>query len=108
MATTTQRGYGSPHQRARKRWAPVVAAGNARCAEPVCLRSSRWIKPGEAWDLAHGDTRTQYRGPAHPDCNRSEGSRRRWAGSRREGKPAGQSVVGTSHPIRIQPDGDGA
>lgn len=34
---TSARGYGSEHQRERARWAPIVAAGEASCAEAICL-----------------------------------------------------------------------
>lgn len=82
MATTSQRGYGTPHQQARKRYAAIVAGGHAACSEAVCLRRSRRISPDEPWDLAHTRDRTRYLGPAHPECNRSEGGKRRWSGSR--------------------------
>jgi hypothetical protein len=93
MATTTQKGYGSPHQRAREKYARLVASGRARCTEPVCLKANRWIRPDEPWDLAHADGQRGYRGPAHSTCNRSEGSRRRWAAepSRASRRPTGSS-----------------
>lgn len=69
--------YSSPeHKAERARWTPVVAAGEAHCAEPVCLMPSRWIPPGSAWDVAHDPSGTRYIGPAHARCNRSEGARR--------------------------------
>lgn len=78
--TTDQRGYDSKHKAERARWAPVVAAGQAYCTEPVCLEQrdghSRWIAPTEPWHLAHGDGQSGYRGPAHPRCNSSEGATR--------------------------------
>ena len=73
---TTERGYGNDHQKVRAQWAPVVDNGEAWCAEVVCLEPSRWIRPGTPWDLAHNRDRTSYLEPAHPRCNRSEGSRR--------------------------------
>lgn len=79
-ASTTARGYGTQHQRERKRWAPVVARGDAYCTETLCLierdGGSRWIEPGAAWDLAHTPDRLAYLGPAHSRCNRSEGAER--------------------------------
>lgn len=72
--TTTQRKYGWAHAKARRRYAPLVAAGNAWCTEPRCLMTSRWIPPGSSWDLAHNRTTGEYRGPAHTRCNRSEGA----------------------------------
>ena len=76
MTNTTARGYGTAHQRERKRWARQVEAGKAHCTEPVCLMDDRWIPPGTPWDLAHGPTRDTYRGPAHHRCNRTEGALR--------------------------------
>lgn len=76
------------HKAERKRWAPVVASGQAMCTELVCLEPSRSISPGMAWDLAHDRATGGYLGPAHPRCNRAEGgrekhrrakTRRRWA-----------------------------
>lgn len=74
--TTAEKGYGGNHPRLRQLYAPSVAAGRARCAEPICLMPTRWIQPGTPWDLAHGPTRDTYRGPAHARCNRSEGATR--------------------------------
>lgn len=69
-ANTTARGYGTAHQAERKRWSPVVAAGQAWCA-----RCGRWIAPGQPWDLDHAADRTAYLGPSHRRCNRSAGAR---------------------------------
>jgi hypothetical protein len=74
--TTTQRGYGSKHQKERARWKPVVDAGRAWCRQPVCLHRSRWIPPGSDWALGHNDTRDAYLGPCHADCNQRDGARR--------------------------------
>lgn len=89
--TTTQRGYGSSHQRLRKQYARMVAAGRAQCSEVVCLSPTRWIQPGTPWDLAHGATRDTYRGPAHAACNRSE-SATRTNRSRATATPSGTRV----------------
>lgn len=74
--TTTQRGYGSAHQRIRKQWEPIVEAGEADCHEDICLMPSRWIEPGSPWDLGHTPDGTAYIGPCHVRCNRSEGAAR--------------------------------
>jgi len=79
--SAAERGYDARHQAERERWRPVVDAGDAECAELVCLMPTRWIEPGTPWDLAHGDMREEYRGPAHQLCNRSEGGRRGHAAS---------------------------
>ncbi|HYQ67764.1 hypothetical protein [Actinophytocola sp.] len=78
--TTTERGYGADHQRERDRWVRIQreggeherAEGALRCRAVQCLMPTRWIWPGEAWDLGH-DERRQWRGPEHEKCNRSEG-----------------------------------
>lgn len=74
--TTAQRGYDGRHQAERARWKPVVDAGQAYCAETVCLKADRWIPPGTPWDLAHTPDRSAYLGPSHAACNRSEGGGR--------------------------------
>ena len=77
--TTAQRGYGADHQRARKRAARQVAAGNAYCWR--CLANGlppdqAWIAPGSAWDLGHDDhNRNITRGPEHARCNRATRAR---------------------------------
>jgi len=65
--TERERGYGSPHQRERRRVEVVVKAGNA-----TCVRCGRPIAPGQLWDLGHNDVdRSLYSGPEHrhaKDC----------------------------------------
>ena len=74
--TTTQRGYGSRHQKERAKWKPVVDAGLAHCKQPICLYRNRWIKPGSAWALGHTEDRRSYLGPVHWLCNQRDGARR--------------------------------
>jgi len=64
--STNARGYGVVHQKTRKRWAPLVAAGDVKCA-----RCGQLIRPGEPWDLDHADDRKGYIGPSHAACNRA-------------------------------------
>ena len=66
--------YGAEHQRERDLWRPTVDAGQAHCAEPICLMPDRWIEPGTPWDLAHDRREGGYHGPAHKRCNSSEGA----------------------------------
>ena len=77
-----ERGYDGEHERLRARWAPLVAAGQVDCHAARCLRWSRRILPGAAWDLGHTPDRSGWTGPEHPACNRSEGAAR---GNRRRG-----------------------
>lgn len=72
--STTERGYGTEHQRRRARWAPKVATGRV-----ICWRCGRPILPGQEWDLGHDDsdpTKTRYKGPEHRRANRSAGARK--------------------------------
>jgi hypothetical protein len=64
--TTSQRGYGSQHQRLREQVSAVVRSGNA-----ICWRCQQPIDPTAAWDLGHDTDRTKYRGPEHAACNRA-------------------------------------
>lgn len=68
--STTARGYGTTHQAERRRWQPIVDAGDA-----ICWRCQQPIAPDADWDLGHNDERTGYIGPEHPTCNRSAGGR---------------------------------
>lgn len=76
--STTERGYGSEHQKRRLLWKSEVAKGTVECA-----RCGELIRPGEPWDLGHvpGD-RSRYSGPEHRSCNRAT------AASRVQWKPA--------------------
>jgi hypothetical protein len=74
MRSTTDRGYGTAHQRERKRLTPTVNAGNAYCMQAICLMQSRWIPPGTAWALGHNDQRTAWIGPTHAPCNQHDGA----------------------------------
>jgi len=78
--STTARGWGNAHQQERKRWKPIVEAGQAYCQQGLngssgtCLHRSRWIAPGSRWDLGHNDARTGWIGPCHSDCNQRAGA----------------------------------
>ena len=108
LAKTTERGYGSPHQKARAHWAPIVDAGHGWCTEPVCLMDSRWIVPGTPWHLAHAAGQDGYRGPAHRRCNLAERNRRcnpvtgpaRRMGVKANRKPARVVTIPSPVPLR--------
>jgi hypothetical protein len=72
--------YGYAHQQVREAWRTVVADGEAYCAEPVCLMTSRWIPPEWAptqlWHVCHDPTGTEVIGVGHRRCNTSEGAKR--------------------------------
>lgn len=75
-ASTTDRGYGSDHQRARKRLVinPIKQFGFVACI--TC--GKHLAKPSEA-DLGHDHsdpTHTRYLGPQCHACNRADGGRR--------------------------------
>ena len=76
MQTAAERGYDAHYSRARRAWAPVVAAGDAWCHEPVCIEATRWIAPGSKWHLSHNPERTLIIGPSHARCNLAEAGRR--------------------------------
>lgn len=71
MSATGIRGYGYPHQLARRRMARVVDAGLA-----VCSRCGHPIVPGADWHLDHSDDRADYLGAAHALCNLRAGGRK--------------------------------
>lgn len=71
-AKTSERGYGSAHQRERKRWAQAVEMGGV-----CCSRCGRPIEPATRWHLDHSDDRGGYRGPSHAYCNTVAANRRR-------------------------------
>lgn len=79
--TTTQRGYGSAHQRERAKWKPHVDAGLVQCHAKrhvaACLARDLWLIPGQPWDLGHNEERTAWTGPEFRSCNRADGGRRR-------------------------------
>jgi hypothetical protein len=64
-----KRRYGRAHRLVRKKYASIVAAGEANCA-----RCGKPILPGANWDLDHDDEdplQRRYLGPSHRRCNRA-------------------------------------
>lgn len=74
--SATDRGYGAAHEAQRRAWAPAVARGEAICHAIVCLEASRAIARDGEWDMGHTPDRSQWTGPEHARCNRSEGATR--------------------------------
>lgn len=70
LASTKVRGYGTPHQKARKKWKAVVDAGRAHCA-----RCGFLILPGTRWNLDHAPGKNGYLGPSHELCNKRAGGK---------------------------------
>lgn len=64
--TTTQRGYGHKHQKARRAYVEAFRSGDpcARCGDPM-------VGDASLFDLDHTDDRTGYLGLSHRECNRS-------------------------------------
>ena len=91
--------YGHAHRKARAKWAPVVARGEAQCSELVCLKVSRHIDPDEEWHLAHTADGLDYLGPAHAECNTSEGAIR---GNRMRGITPSQSQIFLTDDARLR------
>ena len=85
--STTQRGYGSAHQKLKNWWRPQVDAGMVSCHATICLMPSRWIAPGTPWHLGHTADRTGWTGPEHQRCGAADGARR--GNQRRAARPAG-------------------
>ena len=74
--STTNRGYGSSHQKLRKALAAQIAAG----AVFQCARCGRPIRAGDVWELGHADAPDAHAlglwsGPEHRRCNQQNKSR---------------------------------
>lgn len=65
--TTTQRGYGTPHQKLRAQLIAAFVPGQAcaRCGQPI------W--DAARADLGHRQGKRSYRGLEHDTCNRGGG-----------------------------------
>ncbi len=77
--TTTERGYGQAHTRARLTYLAVLEQNpGMRCADPAC--ETPWLllhyEDRARIDLGHTPDRTAYRGLEHRACNRRDGARR--------------------------------
>lgn len=78
--SSMSRGYGTAHQQERRKWKPIVEAGEATC----CLCHYP-IDPGTPWHLDHTPDRSAYRGVAHAACNVRDGAKRANWRSRQRG-----------------------
>ena len=70
--TTTQNGYGGPHQALRA----TLLRQLQQAGMMPCARCGKPIYPGMPADLGHTPDRTAYTGLEHARCNRSEGATR--------------------------------
>ncbi len=63
--------YHTPEHRAIRDGykAQLQRDGYLICAQPVCVKTTRTITPGERWCAGHDETGTRYIGPVHWDCN---------------------------------------
>jgi hypothetical protein len=68
--TTSERGYGGEHQRARRGWAELIAMGTVRCR-----RCGELISHRDYWDLGHHEDRSAASEPEHRTCNRATNRR---------------------------------
>ena len=69
---SSQRGYGSAHQRLR-----ATLTGPHQAGTLTCWRCDQIIPPSEPFDLGHDDDdRTKYAGPEHARCNRVAAGRK--------------------------------
>ena len=66
---TSQRGYGTEHQRLREHYRRQIELG----VVVVCPRCHERIWPGQKWDLGHvdGTDKKVYSGPEHAGCNKA-------------------------------------
>ncbi len=69
-ASSTVRGYGTTHQRLRRRLL-------SQAYGQPCTRCGQVMEHGQSLDLDHTDDRTGYRGFSHSHCNRSAGAKKR-------------------------------
>lgn len=70
-ANTTDRGYGSPHVKARR------AAAKQHRPTDLCARCHRPLGPMGPWlHYDHTDARDGYLGFSHASCNRKAGARK--------------------------------
>jgi len=79
--TTTQRGYGSAHQKKLRQALANWKRGQpcAQCGQPIwCIYALIWqdgiTRKISTVDLGHTPDRSGYIGLTHRSCNRSEGA----------------------------------
>ena len=69
--SSTERGYGSAHQRARAAWQRRIDDG-----EHVVCATCPTVITGRMWQLGHDHVNGGYLGPQCVPCNASDGGRR--------------------------------
>lgn len=72
--------YDKAHERERREWAPLVAAGAIHCRRGAKCRRypNTLIEPGKPWHLGHPDAECpEPKGPEHAACNTSAPGRLR-------------------------------
>lgn len=73
--STTARGYGYEHQKARRAHLAALREREAAGVETLCARGcGQPVRTGQHLDLDHTDDRSGYRGLAHRSCNRGAGA----------------------------------
>jgi hypothetical protein len=95
--STTERGYGTEHQKLRKELLPK--AYGQPC--PLCGFT---MEMGEALHLDHNEDRTGYRGMAHAKCNLRDGAQRARRRQHKEHKEP-PILARRPKPKRIRPIG---
>jgi hypothetical protein len=87
--TTTQRGYGYAHKKARREALDRLIDGLpcARCGRPMYRSQARVL------DLDHTDDRRAYNGLAHRSCNTRAGQAKAMRNRRPQPEPPSEPTI---------------